>query len=333
MPPPPTEGQQPVVAVPARPVQRGQPVPSIVQPAPQHEWECVRDADGRDYWFNTRTGVTQWERPEDFDQPPQNVTIFMGIPIEDPTLAPIIKRVMFLSAISAMLIIIDGIVSLAATGNVWFIFLGMFMLLIPACGYCGAKNKSRDYMCCFCGWSFACFVITFINVVVVIIFVVRGKNDDDGQSAGYWVTSLVINFLSSVFYFLSFHYGKMLHQNPYFEPPELTGHMMELRTVSVNGVNRTHSSHGRPGMQPQTHHPPPLLMGTVSAPVAPNVTVEPMMSSQPVVAQPVLATSTQQDQVSEVECGQTAQSSVPAGPKCCAPDEAQGQFGSSDRAS
>jgi len=252
-----------------------QPMRAIAQPS-TCAWQEARDEEGRVYYHNSQTGVTQWERPPEVDMhaPPYanpRAAVVMGIPIDDPALAPIIKQVMILSGASALLILFDGIVSLIATGDGWFLFVGLCTLLIPACGYCGAKKKSRDFMCCFCGWSAACFVLTFINLIIIVAFVATGQLPDPSknQPLVILVLSLIINAFSSALYFCSFYYGNKLRQNPYFEPPEVTNQMLAMQVLPVH----VHQ-------QAAPHLPPPMMTGTVTV----QSNIQP--AQQATVAQP-----------------------------------------------
>merc|ERR1711871_798679 len=135
---------------------------------------------------------------------------------------------MCLAGLSAFLILLDGIMQLAASGEVMHLIMALLMLLIPACGYYGARTKSRDYICCFWCWSFACFMLTFINVIAVLIYLIRGKTDgEDEAPMGSYVVTLVTNLVSSILYLLSFHFGRSLHTNPYSDPHVVTEQMVQ----------------------------------------------------------------------------------------------------------
>lgn len=201
----------------------------------------------------------------------------MPATVQGQPLAPLVQRVMQLSLASAALIVIDGIISLIITANVWFVFIGLCVLAIPLCGYCGAKNKNKDYMCCFCGWSFLFFTLTFMNLIWAMVYIVRGINPYKGPS---WQTAIimVISAISAVLYFFSYYYGNRLHSNHYFEPPPL---------YSMPG-HRGGSSVQMREFHPQPRQlPPPMLMGTVSAPMPPPVyTAEAAPVEGQVVGQP-----------------------------------------------
>jgi len=240
--------------------------PRIAMPVGSGEWHAAEDEIGRTYYYNTDSGGSQWELPdavpEQVPQSPQPVVIVLGIPIEEPTLAPIIRRVMILSAISALLIIADGIFSLVATGNVYHVIIGLLLLIIPVCGYLGARNKSRDYMCCFCGWSFACFLTTFVNVVIVIILICKGEYDGDpDRTHGYLGTSVTLSVVSSILYFLSFFNGNRLHQSPYFEAPDVTAQTIRVHTQPYSSTEGTHTQ-----QLAGPCYPAPMVTGTICAP-------------------------------------------------------------------
>jgi len=237
-------------------IARGAVVPCVVLNVVS-DWHEIHDEHGMVYYFNVRNGATQWTRPPVADL--SDSYSFMGIPIEDPEMTTISNRIMILSAVIAALIAVDATVSFIATGNFSYVVFGTCMLLIPSCGYLGAKNKSRHYMCCFCGWSFACFIIMFINVMVVFIVIVGGRLEEQEGPTYYWIASLVINASAASLYFVSFHYGKALHQNPYFEPISFRSELLRLEMSFVN-ENLVYSN-GRSGSQ--RPDPAPILEATV----------------------------------------------------------------------
>jgi len=104
-----------------------------------------------------------------------------GIQIADPTLARLTKRVMCLAAAAAVFAVISGIVNLTvntsgASGisgagvRVGSVVVGVGLaLLVPACGYFGAKNEDSNLACCFCGLN--CFG-SFCNGCNIVLAVV-----------------------------------------------------------------------------------------------------------------------------------------------------------------
>lgn len=90
--------------------------------------------------------------------------IVYGVPIEDPTVAEQVKRVMNVAAICfAMGLMgqLGGAVN--GTGQLFGIFA---VSLVPACGYYGAKGKNRGLLGCF--WC--CNGCTFFFGIVMVGF-------------------------------------------------------------------------------------------------------------------------------------------------------------------
>ena len=183
---------------------------------------------------------------------------FLGVPVDDPELDSLMSRVVWLSIGSAMIILAEGVFSSFASGNMGFVFVAVFTLMIPACGHLGVLQKSRDYLCCFCGWSFVCFVIGLVNLMLIAIVVGGGF----GDSPTYvWVMHIVFSVLSTFVYFLSFHYGKTLHQNEHFESGPGTDPLLrlEMSLVMASGGRARQGGRG-------TAMPPLLTTGVVSMP-------------------------------------------------------------------
>jgi len=107
-----------------------------------------------------------------------------GIQIADPTLARLTKRVMCLAAAAAVFAVISGIVNLTVntrgTFGIGCVVVGVDLaLLVPACGYFGAKNEDSNLACCFCGSN--CFG-SFCNGCNIVLAVV-----------GYMVVKMVLD--------------------------------------------------------------------------------------------------------------------------------------------
>jgi len=69
-----------------------------------------------------------------------------------PQHAALVKRVMTLALIAALLQVARGIYSVAEGQPIYMsLFAVALGLLVPACGYCGAKKNDSKLMCLFCG--------------------------------------------------------------------------------------------------------------------------------------------------------------------------------------
>lgn len=110
-------------------------------------------------------------------QPLQVQTVY-GLQIHDNRLAALTKKVLTLACISAVLMIANQIVTIAAQGgSLQPRTLGLAVLaiacglLVPCCGYFGAKNSDQNLTCCFCGCNCLGCVFTIINVGVLFMTV------------------------------------------------------------------------------------------------------------------------------------------------------------------
>jgi len=97
-----------------------------------------------------------------------------GMRIANPRLATLTRRVLTLSVVIALLNIIMHIVSYF-TSSSQNLILGALVstglsLLVPACGYFGAKNNDQNLACCFCGCNLfgsACNICSIIGLVIL----------------------------------------------------------------------------------------------------------------------------------------------------------------------
>jgi len=99
-----------------------------------------------------------------------------GMRIANPRLATLTRRVLTLSAVIALLNIIIRIVAYFLSRNqisgrnllAALVSAGL-SLLVPACGYFGAKNSDRNLACCFCGCNLlgsACNIFSIIFLAI-----------------------------------------------------------------------------------------------------------------------------------------------------------------------
>jgi len=90
-------------------------------------------------------------------QPGQQPTVVYGLPINDARLAQLTKRVLTMALLSAVLVILGKVVGLILGGHTDMPTLLMTLataglaLLVPCCGYYGAKNSDQNFTCLFCG--------------------------------------------------------------------------------------------------------------------------------------------------------------------------------------
>lgn len=86
----------------------------------------------------------------------QNNVVF-GLNIQSPRLASLTRRVLVLAVIAAVIVIVRAALQLAtlpANQALVGIIGAIFGLLVPACGYFGAKWNNENLTCCFCACNF-----------------------------------------------------------------------------------------------------------------------------------------------------------------------------------
>mmetsp|Transcript_53641 Transcript_53641/g.149247 ORF Transcript_53641/g.149247 Transcript_53641/m.149247 type:complete len:257 (-) Transcript_53641:110-880(-) len=107
-----------------------------------------------------------------------------GLRIQNPRVAVLTRRVLILSIIAAILVIAGQAVGMfterggpsgssASSSVAGRLFSIGIALLVPCCGYFGAKNNDRNLTCCFCGCSFlggCCSII----LLATSFFVLQG---------------------------------------------------------------------------------------------------------------------------------------------------------------
>merc|ERR1712000_424463 len=95
----------------------------------------------------------------------------MGLHFSNSRVAMLTRRVLMLSSVSAVLVLIGGAVNLFS-GSASFpaVLFGIVLgLLVPMCGYCGAKNNDSNQMCCFCCCNFLGGCLQIVQIIMVII--------------------------------------------------------------------------------------------------------------------------------------------------------------------
>ena len=84
-----------------------------------------------------------------------------GLAVEDPRLAQLARRVLFLSILSAALTFLPGLVVPGSQSPAW-VASG---LLVPCCGYWGAKRGNATLTWCFC----ACSLLNAVGAIVLLV--------------------------------------------------------------------------------------------------------------------------------------------------------------------
>ena len=107
--------------------------------------------------------------------------VIYGIVVEDPRSAVLVRKVIRLSTIAAVLVIVNAIISMTSpihqlqpnrndNINNTIIFQIGLGLLVPACGYYGAKQRRRDLLKWFWGCNACQAVLSLFAVGFVCYF-------------------------------------------------------------------------------------------------------------------------------------------------------------------
>ncbi|CAE8597993.1 unnamed protein product [Polarella glacialis] len=128
--------------------------------------------------------------------------LIFGLPIQNERLAKLTRKVLIVALVSAVLVLIRGFIGLASGGGAQAPeqVLGMALaLLVPICGYLGAKKSDQVLTCCFCccnllGSCLTIFVfVTAFAASGVLSYIVQNcdprNNDGTGcPTAHQWLT-------------------------------------------------------------------------------------------------------------------------------------------------
>jgi hypothetical protein len=93
--------------------------------------------------------------------------MFMGISIEDPEIAKLVKVIVRITACIILLAITNFVIDLVM-GRFYNVLGLIVSFSIAACGYYGAKRNDKQLLCCFCGWNLTFAIMSALSVVVAI---------------------------------------------------------------------------------------------------------------------------------------------------------------------
>lgn len=131
----------------------------------------------------------------------------------DPEVARLTGRILVLTGV---LIVVDFCTFLfSATFDTGFgvsTFGGLLAsLLLPLCGYHGVRSSDRSLICCFWSWALVFFMFHLFTLVFLLVWLL--------DVFKWWlVVSVLGNLTGSVLLWLSFNWGKELHEKPYWDP-------------------------------------------------------------------------------------------------------------------
>eukprot|EP00656_Telonema_subtile_P031478 TRINITY_DN3443_c0_g1_i5.p1 TRINITY_DN3443_c0_g1~~TRINITY_DN3443_c0_g1_i5.p1 ORF type:complete len:339 (+),score=39.16 TRINITY_DN3443_c0_g1_i5:140-1156(+) len=170
------------------------------------------------------------------DGPPEYTMVF-GLQFEDPEVADLVRKVLRISIVGAVFVILSKVVRWETYRTVdedWNdhqttadLFLSISIgLMVPTCGYIGAKQKNRNLLNCFYGWSLACGICGGITAVLVLMALFTGvpvRNEDGsetGETKDYPVALGLVNILfgilQAVIYSIQYRWGKELAMQELF---------------------------------------------------------------------------------------------------------------------
>jgi hypothetical protein len=114
-------------------------------------------------------------------EPAGGVVVVMGIPVEGLENQRLVKRVMVVSVIFAVVICCTSVLQMTKeTGNTLSRFMGLCLgLLVPACGYLGAKRGDRNLLGCFWGCNLFSGVCNVMACTMWIVMVTLFSDEID----------------------------------------------------------------------------------------------------------------------------------------------------------
>eukprot|EP00657_Telonema_sp_P-1_P003165 TRINITY_DN1764_c0_g1_i1.p1 TRINITY_DN1764_c0_g1~~TRINITY_DN1764_c0_g1_i1.p1 ORF type:complete len:220 (-),score=49.97 TRINITY_DN1764_c0_g1_i1:141-800(-) len=97
-------------------------------------------------------------------------------------------------------------------------------LMVPACGYLGAKQKNRGLLSCFYGWSLFCGICGAFSVILTIAYLFTGipTRDENGNESTASIdttvalVNIVLGALQAVIYGIQYNWGMELAKQEFF---------------------------------------------------------------------------------------------------------------------
>lgn len=140
--------------------------------------------------------------------------VVIGIPVANPTTANLVRNVVRVASAMTIFLISQNVVLALLSDestDLFNVVVSTFIaLLIPACGYYGAKQRDRSLVCCFCGCS--CFNAVFV-CWMLISYISYSANGDNPDSAGVQAITIILLIASSILYALSYYLGAKLYND------------------------------------------------------------------------------------------------------------------------
>lgn len=95
-----------------------------------------------------------------------------GLQVANPRLATLTRRVLMVAGLSALLVVVSTVIqrSMAPTTSASSAFVSLVLaLLVPCCGYFGARNSDKNLTCCFCGCNCLGSTLGIVSVLTVYL--------------------------------------------------------------------------------------------------------------------------------------------------------------------
>lgn len=121
-----------------------------------------------------QSGANQFGVDAQAFQTQQPIAVY-GLRVANPRLATLTRRVLAVATISALLVIINtvsqGVMAPKVAANAWTVRLGgcALALIIPCCGYWGAKNSNKGLTCCFCGCNCLGSTLSILGCITIFL--------------------------------------------------------------------------------------------------------------------------------------------------------------------
>ena len=156
-------------------------------------------------------------------EPDRQSRVVYGVVLDDDRTATLVRRIMNLS----LAVAIFGVLALITGSSNW---LGGLSLLIPLCGYYGAKNRNEEMLTAF-------WLCNLINAFVYIWLAIAafGRWNTPASSAsygqnGFWLFVAIVALMFSGCQIMMCMWGRELAMTPTF-----------VTTTSANPVVATYS--------------------------------------------------------------------------------------------
>jgi len=202
------------------------------------------------------------------DAPPEYTMVF-GLSFEDPEVAALVRKVLRISMVGALFVVVNKVVrweTLKNTDdghehntNIYDLIISIMIgLLVPACGYFGAKKKDKNLLGCFYGWSLGCGICGGLSAMFMCMYMVTGiptRNADGSPSERVeevpvliGVVNIVFGTLQAIIYGIQYTWGKELALQQLFAQIPEPDIEMQVQTAHAHRAAPVQPMHVAPVM-------------------------------------------------------------------------------------